>query len=71
MEYKISPLIAVCRLFNKELFNIRKDLVKSGNGDMFMQEIIKGMEIQDFHINTDNEIYVKFKNGDVLSGGYI
>lgn len=63
-------LVTICKLFNKELLEIRKGLVKSGDGDMFKQEILKGCEIWDIRINTDGEIYVVFKNGDVLKGKF-
>lgn len=67
-EYKIMPINRICQLFNMELFNIRKELVKAGNGDLLTQETLKGCEIEDWYMNSDNEIYVKFKNGDELKG---
>lgn len=69
-NYKIMPVNRICQLFNEELFKIRKDLVKAGNGDIFTQEALKGCEIEDWYMNTDGEIYVRFKNGDVLRGEF-
>lgn len=62
------PINKICQLFNEELYNIRKELVKVGSGDIFTQEALKGCEVEDWHMNSDNEIYVKFKNDDILKG---
>jgi len=70
INYKITPVNKICQIFNEELFNIRKDLVKTGNGDIFTQEVLKGCEVEDWYITSDGEIYVKFKNGDVLRGEF-
>lgn len=69
-EYKITPLNAICQLVNQELDIIKSDLVESGNGDIQTLEVITGGEIDDYYINTDHELFVRFKNGDVLKTTY-
>ena len=69
-EYKITPLNAICRLVNQEHDIIKSDLVESGNGDNQTLEVITGGEIDDYYINTDHELFVRFKNGDVLKTTY-
>lgn len=67
-EYKIMPLNVLCRIVNQELRIIKNDLVEDGYDNERTLEVITGAEIDDYYINTDKELYVKFKNGDILKG---